>query len=61
MSEKKLVVFFSKALKEVSKILAEAVSELWIEQAAAIKLIEQTEQAHSELNQQQWRVMRITR
>ena len=33
----------------------EAVSELWTERAAAVKLIEQTEQAYSELDQQQWR------
>ena len=54
LSEKRLV-FFRKKLKEVSKILAKAVSELWIEQDAAIKLIEQTELAQSEPDQQQWR------
>ena len=54
MSEKRMV-FFSKALKEVSKTLAEAVSELWIEGAAVIKIIDQTEQAQSEPDQQQLR------
>ena len=53
-TEKKLILF-RKALKEVSKALAEAVLELWIERAEEIKLIEQTEQAQSEPDQQQWR------
>ena len=34
---RKTLVFFRKALKEVSKTLAEAVSELWTERTAAIK------------------------
>ena len=51
---KKRLVFVRKALNEVSKILAEAVSELWIEHAAAIKLIVQTELTQPELDQQQW-------
>ena len=44
-----------KALKEVSKALAEAVSELWSEREAAIKLIEQIEQEQAEGDQQQRR------
>ena len=43
----KELVFFRKVFKKVSKTLAEAVSELWIELAAAIKQIEQIEQAQS--------------
>ena len=54
MSEKTLV-FLRKALKDVSKTLAEAVSELWTERAAAIKLMEQGELAQVEQAQQQWR------
>ena len=54
VSEKRLV-FFKKSPKEVSKILAEAASELWIECTAAIKLIEQIQLSQSELDQQLWR------
>ena len=51
MSEKR-IVFLRIALKEVSKTLADSVSELWTDRAAAVKLIERTEQAQSELHQQ---------
>ena len=54
LSDKRLV-FPRKALKEVSKTLAEAVLELWTERTAAITLIEQTEQAQSGLDQRQLR------
>ena len=54
LTEKRLV-FLRKALKEVSKTLAEAVSELWSERTAAIKLMEQTEQEQAERDQKQWR------
>ena len=47
----KVNVFFQKALKEASKILAEAISELWKEQSAEMKLIEQTVQEQSTLDQ----------
>ena len=46
------IIFLRKALKEVSKKLAEAVSELWSERAAAIKVMEQTEQEQAERDQQ---------
>ena len=49
----KILVIFRKARKEVSKTLAEAVSELWAERAAALKLIELTEQTHYKQDQQQ--------
>ena len=52
---KKALVFFIIALKEVSKILAEAVSETRKQCAAEMKLIERTSHAQSELDQQQWR------
>ena len=48
-------IFFRKALKEVSKTLTEAVSELWKQRAAAIKLNEQTEETQIEQDQQEWR------
>ena len=51
----KRLVFFTKALKEVSKILAKTVSELRKEREAKIKLIEQSELAQSKQDQQQWR------
>ena len=35
--------------------IAEMVSELWNERAAAIKLMEQTKLAQSEQDQKQWR------
>ena len=54
LTEKRLI-FFRKALKEVSKTQVEAVSEIWIERVEAIKVIEQTEQAQPEPDQQQWR------
>ena len=54
LPEKRLV-FLKKALKGVSKTLAEAVSELWTERSAAMKLIEQTKQDQSELDQQKLR------
>ena len=44
------MVFLRKALKEVFKKLSEAISELYTERAAAIKLIEQTVQAQPELD-----------
>ena len=54
LTEKQLG-FFRKVLKAASKVLAEVVSEIWTECEAAINLIEQSELAQSELNQQQWR------
>ena len=54
MSEERLV-FFRKALKEVSKALVKAVSELWTERTAAILQTEQTERELSDLDQLQWR------
>ena len=43
----KLLVFFRKALKEVSTTLAGAISELWTECAESIKLIEQSDLARA--------------
>ena len=49
------MIFFRRALKNLSNTLADVFSELWTERAAAIKLLEPTEQAQNELDQQQWR------
>ena len=54
LSEKRLI-FLRKAAKEVSKTLAEADSELRTKRTAAKKLIEQTEQAQTELDLQRGR------
>ena len=48
---KKSLVLLRKALEEVSKTLAEAVTELWTERAAAIKSMEQIELEQMEPDQ----------